>query len=469
MPLKFIPIEHLHLQTAVIFLFLAMVVRTEFGRASEPDYDVLSGSAPLRLLPFLFLFMAMAFTSLLSGVTPFLGLELAIGITLSMFHPANALCFMVLLMILRPWEIGPPNQFLGYIPRFGVTLVVFSWLIHPRQHTLPSPRSRRAIIFLLGFSAWLAFTLLKSPSITQGIMDYLDAFVKPLLIFGMALFLIESERSVREFQSTLVIASLSLMSAGAYQFFSSGLTAGRLMSSGVLGDPNDMGAFIVMAMPFALVPAFDKKSGPFRKLAAFLYACLAAFVIWLTRSRGTMLAIAAQFLVSRLVRNKTSRVGILFTAGLLAVGYTGLLRIVPRDSGEMEASQDSRITFWKSAVNMAAHNPLLGVGFHQYPENYMSYAVGTVYERGNRTAHSSWFLALGESGVVGFTLFVGFFVSVVRVAWAERTYRPAQLYAVAGYGVAMSFLSHTYSQYFYILMALVLASAGVKDRRTSAT
>jgi O-antigen ligase len=113
---------------------------------------------------------------------------------------------------------------------------------------------------------------------------------------------------------------------------------------------------------------------------------------------------------------------------------------------------------------MAVHNPLLGVGFDQYGDNYMDYAVGEVIERGNRTAHSSWFLALGESGFIGFYFFCAFFISVVRIAWQDRVKRPAQLYAVAGYGVAMSFLSHTYSLYFYVLMALALASAGVKEQ-----
>jgi O-antigen ligase len=113
---------------------------------------------------------------------------------------------------------------------------------------------------------------------------------------------------------------------------------------------------------------------------------------------------------------------------------------------------------------MAVHNPVLGVGFDQFPEQYMSYAVGRLYERGYRTAHSSWFLALGESGFPGLFLFAAFFVSVVRIAWRNRAKRPGQLYAVTGYGVAMSFLSHTYALYFYILTALILASANVKEK-----
>jgi O-antigen ligase len=254
------------------------------------------------------------------------------------------------------------------------------------------------------------------------------------------------------------------MAVGVYQYLSGAMTTGRLQSSGMLGDPNDMGAIIVMALPFALVPAFEEAAGPLTRIGGLSFAGLAAVVIWLTRSRGTMLAIFAQFLVVRLARGKGKRLGLILTALLLGAGYVGLMHVIPRRSDDMEASQDSRLTFWKTAGNMALHSPALGVGFHQYPENYMYYAVGTIYERGNRTAHSSWFLALGESGVVGFYLFCAFYVSILRLAWQDRVRRPAQLYSIAGYGVAMSFLSHTYSPYYYLLTALILASAGLRAK-----
>ena len=462
--MTFLPIENLHLETFVILLFLAMVIRTELGRATEPKYDVLNGRIHWRLLPVVFLVLAAVLTRFLYDVSPLLGFELAIGLTLSLFHPVNALCFMVHLMILRPWEIGPPNPVLQLIPRCGVFLCALSYLIHSSAHSRLTKQSRRSVLYLAGFSAWLMLTAIRTPSITATLSALFDTYFKSLTLFAMALFLIENERSVREFQLTLVLSSLSLMVTGIYRFLSIGLTAGRLMSTGKLGDPNDMGALIVMALPFALIPEADEKTGPFVKIAGWVYAGLAAVVIWLTRSRGTMLAIAAQFLVFRLVRSKRNRLGLVLTAALVGGGYFGLMSIVPRQSGEMDASADSRITFWTAAVNMAVHSPVLGVGFDQFPEKYMSYATRTIYERGNRTAHSSWFLALGESGFVGFFLFCAFFLTVVRIAWRDRAKRPGQLYAVAGYAVAMSFLSHTYTPYPYILTALVLASAGVKEK-----
>ena len=134
----------------------------------------------------------------------------------------------------------------------------------------------------------------------------------------------------------------------------------------------------------------------------------------------------------------------------------------------MQASSESRITYWKTAVNMALHHPVFGVGFNQYPANYDAYTIGNKYDWGLRTAHSSWFLALAESGFPGGFLFMAFFVMVLRTAWRNRLRWPAQLYSLAGYGVAMSFLSHTYTLYFYLLSGLVVASDSLKERFSDA-
>ena len=457
------------MESGVILLFLAMVVWTQFRRASDPEYDVNASLAPVRWLPFLFVFMAVIFSRMLRDKSPLLGIEIAAGLALSLMHPVNALCFMAHLTILRPWEIEVGNSLLNLLPRLTVVTCLLSYLIHPKQRPSLNPRKIRSVLFLIAFSGWLLLTIAKVPGRATALLGWFDGYFKPLIAFAMALFFIESEISVREFELTLVVSSLSLMANGLYQFLAGETLQGRLVfgkSYNKLGDPNDMGAMIVMAIPFILVPVFRRKTNLLAKAAASIYAAWAAIVVWLTQSRGTMLAIVAQFLLSRVIRDKKLRFRVIITACLLGVGYVGLIRLVPRDSDEMEASQNSRLTFWKSAVNMAVHNPILGVGFNQYPERYMSYVVGTVVERGNRTAHSSWFLALGESGFIGFFFFLAFFVSVARVAWRNRAKRPAQMYALVGYGVAMSFLSHTYSPFYYLLMGLLVASNNVKERVT---
>jgi O-antigen ligase len=201
------------------------------------------------------------------------------------------------------------------------------------------------------------------------------------------------------------------------------------------------------------------------QVLGLLFSAFSVLVIWYSQSRGAMLALAAQALMAGYLKSHGKKwLGTLLLGGLLGTGYLVALKAIPRDSGEMAASSESRITYWKTAVNMTLHHPLFGVGFDQYPDNYDAYSIGTKYEWGRRTAHSSWFLAFAESGIPGGILFVSFFIAVLRTAWRHRQGRPEQLYALVGYGVAMSFLSHTYGMYLYLLAGLILASDYTKDR-----
>ena len=130
----------------------------------------------------------------------------------------------------------------------------------------------------------------------------------------------------------------------------------------------------------------------------------------------------------------------------------------------MGVSQESRVIYWKAAVNMTLRHPLLGVGFGRYPILYESYSGAVKYEWGQRTAHSSWLLAFAESGLVGGGLFIAFFIAVWRQAWAHRRAHSDLLYALLGYLVTMTFLSHTYSLYPYVLAGLILSASAVKER-----
>lgn len=455
-------LDSLLIESIVMLVFAGMVVRTQLERAQDPDFFVQRGGSQSRWLAAAFVLMAIGF-SIEMRSNPLIGLELAACITLALMHPANAFCLMVFFSILRPWELDPGNPLLALMPRFVVGLCVFSWLIHPGQHAEPQKRNLRGVLYLSAFSLWLLATTVKAPELSSALAEWFDLLVKSIAGLALALFIIDSDRSVREVENTLAISALGLIGFGLNQYLTGTMTNGRLAGTGLLGDPNDLAAVIVMALPFAVRPLLRAAdSGILGKVTAIAYSLSAAFVIWLSGSRGAILALFAEALAVRIVRNRGKRLGtvVLLVAGLAS--YLVLIRYVHRTEDDMMGSEGSRITLWKTGVNMALHHPLLGVGLGQFPANYESYVVGTVYEWGQRTAHSSWFLALGESGFVGLFLFVAFFISVSRIAWRERLRRSEQMIALVGYGVAMSFLSHTYSPYYYLLMGLIMASASVQ-------
>jgi len=102
-------------------------------------------------------------------------------------------------------------------------------------------------------------------------------------------------------------------------------------------------------------------------------------------------------------------------------------------------SAESRATYWKAAVNHDPPSPAHGGGVRRVIRGTSSHTARAPSMNGRADAHSSWLLAFAESGVVGGGLFLAFFVSVWRTAWRKRRERPAHLYALLGYGVAMSF------------------------------
>jgi len=456
---------YIHLETGILLLFLTMIVWTQTERANVPGFYSRNPRQQIVGLSIVFALLSLGFASLLYNVSPLLGIALAAGFTISLIHPANALCFFVLMLFLRPWEILTTQPLLLALPRLLAAVCFVSWLLYPGKSGKPTVRTSSALVLFTVYSVWLFLTTFRVPDVAAAQVDWFSTFFKSIIVLLLCVSFIESEKSVREFELTLVLSALALMGVGLYQFLSQRASSGRLESVGSFGDSNDLASLIIMSVPFALIPVFNKSTGLVRQIFGLIFSVFSVLVIWLTNSRGAFLALFVQILAFLALRSsRKSWRPMALLGGILGLGFFAALKAIPRAPEEMEASQESRITYWKAAVNMTLHNPIWGVGFDQYPDNYESYASGVKYEWGRRTAHSSWLLAFAESGLIGGLLYVLFFLAVVRTAWRNRQEWPAQFYALAGYGVAMTFLSHTYGIYIAVLSGLILASNSIKER-----
>ena len=115
---------------------------------------------------------------------------------------------------------------------------------------------------------------------------------------------------------------------------------------------------------------------------------------------------------------------------------------------------------------MAVRNPLFGVGYGGYMEKLSEYANGNVGTEGSKkTIHSTWLLALAETGFVGFFFFMGTWFITLKAAWRMKDEHPEYLLALVSYGTAVTFLSHTYMLYPYILIGLTIAHGQFYKKR----
>ena len=138
---------------------------------------------------------------------------------------------------------------------------------------------------------------------------------------------------------------------------------------------------------------------------------------------------------------------------------------------EQESSARTRIVAWKAAINMAVDNPVTGVGSGHFPISFGAYQNEIV---GNLTAHSMYFLILGELGLPGIVFLLSILLTnifrnrrLMKLARGSpddpRRAEFARLFfmingSVIAFCIAGAFLSVAYYPHLYVLTALCSAS-----------
>ena len=223
---------------------------------------------------------------------------------------------------------------------------------------------------------------------------------------------------------------------------------------------------------------------------AAAWAVFVAFVLAIigTQSRGAALGACAVFgflwLTSK--RKGAALLGIGLVAVLVAVFASDAYfnRMKTMSDYETEGSAKGRILAWKAGVRMAMDNPLLGVGAGHFPQAYgTKYRPPDAGSAGWLTAHSMYFLVLGELGFTGLVIYGALVFGAVRATLMVRrkvlqsargpplsqmldTARLLGLLATSaiGFAVAGAFLSASYYPHVFILTGLLLAAREIALR-----
>jgi O-antigen ligase len=236
---------------------------------------------------------------------------------------------------------------------------------------------------------------------------------------------------------------------------------GRIIYLGFLGDPNDLAAAFLIALPMTLYLSGIASRYLFR-LGGFAVALLLLYGIYLTNSRGALLALLAMAAVFF-----SMRYGLAKSILLLPFVVVPLL-VMPSRLDTVSADEESaegRIDAWYEGIDMLIHNPVFGVGKGNFTEhNYL-------------TAHNSFVLVFAETGLVGYFFWLSLIIVSYHMLGRIRLYsgrkdipiaeaaewlahrRIAQtlLLALTGFLGACLFLSRSYVVLLYLLIALIVA------------
>lgn len=243
---------------------------------------------------------------------------------------------------------------------------------------------------------------------------------------------------------------------------------GRIQYVGIFNDPNDLGLLFVMVLPMAF--CLSGRGGILGRVFWVGAAALLLYGIYLTNSRGALLAVVAVAGIFVWRWRGPITAGVFSGIGLM--GMT-LLSARMQELDVDESSAAGRVDAWYSGLHMFLSQPLFGVGAGNFTEhNYL-------------TAHNSFVLVLAETGLFGYVAWLafvgyGFWMmfailrhqpdlggDAIRLrGWQEdRVYANTLLLAQCGFVAAAFFLSRSYTVVLYLLEAIVVGHyLGVRRR-----
>jgi O-antigen ligase len=190
---------------------------------------------------------------------------------------------------------------------------------------------------------------------------------------------------------------------------------------------NHYAGLMEMLLPIPLVFVFTRYGSGLRKVMAALAAALMASTIFLSGSRGGMLAFAAQmtiFVAILLRQRKAGRMvlvlGIFLVLAIGLLAWLGGGELVERlasihSETRMELSGAMRIDIDHDALKMFEHKPILGWGLGTFGEVYpqfRSFYTNFFVDE----AHNDYLQLLVETGALGFGAMFWFLITTYHDA-----------------------------------------------------
>ena len=373
----------------------------------------------------------------------------------------------IALIIVRPQEY--PALVDAGIPFLSVALVmsVLVWLVAGRK-TFAQPQYWLLFAFFLVTMISIAVN-----GWVGGAIEQASQFAPTVAAFVLLANALTTQARMIATMRVLVLCSFVLATHGAYQVENGiGWTGmplvqdGRIQYIGIFSDPNDLGLYFVSVLPMAFY--LSKRGGLFglAKLFWLAGAALLLYGVYLTNSRGALLAVALMVGVWLWLRR-----GLVIAALVGGVGLAAMMAL-PSRLQELDASEESaagRVDAWYEGLQMFQEHPVFGVGAGNFTEHHYL------------TAHNSFVLALAETGFVGYTIwfaFVGYGFwmmfrlqryrpelhghdladQVLAANWQEMHDIATTLFIVlCGFYMAAFFLSRTYVIFLYTIAAMVVA------------
>lgn len=356
----------------------------------------------------------------------------------------------------------------------------------------------RPNLYLALFTLWnllaVPFSIWKGGSFKVVVDSWLKQYLLYLAIAG----LIVTARQCRRVLYTLGAATLAI--AVMSLVVPKEATERLQLEGGALGNPNDLAFFLLIGLPFCLLPAAEGKGRPVLRVAALLSSALIVLLVLKTGSRGGMVVMIGLVLMMFWMAPRSVKAGIALASVLLvplglALAPKGILERyrtlfasepaeeslqVGRQTEMAEASAAQRKNLFQAGVQLTLRHPLLGVG----PGMFGVALAGDEHARdvlriGWRDPHNTYTQISSGAGLPALAFYVGAIACCLRKLFRLRRqarartqasqWAPASvLLALASFCLGGMFWSYAYQAFVPILAGLTTALERAARMETAA-
>ena len=329
-------------------------------------------------------------------------------------------------LFLRPQDLIPT---LAGIPFYNILIVLNLIVAAPLilQHVHRGLHRIPATVCVVGILAAIVLSLVARADVA-GAIYWGSEFLKVAAYFVLMVAVLTTVKRFTAYLATIVGLTIVVAGLAVAQFHGildvpsisqarevvyDGLEAYdlyRLAAFGVFADPNDLSMIVVLSMIICLGGLFYRRLQSWR-FAFALPLVFLGYVLSLTQSRGGLLALIAglgTFLVSRFGAWRSLWAMVVIFPVLLVV-FGG--RQADISGGISGGTGGQRTELWYAGLQMMKWYPLSGIGHAQFVQH-----EGLV-------AHNSFVQALAEWGLLGGTIFIGLFYTVLHSVWRLRKVR----------------------------------------------
>jgi exopolysaccharide production protein ExoQ len=361
------------------------------------------------------------------------------------------------------------------IAKLAGLLLVVSWLAavtvgeRRRERLL---ESNTLLYLLLLFVAWAVLSAVwaEDPGrVFTAVSRYVPNAMLLLIVYAAA----RTRKQAMWIAAALLIASV-LSAAYGIAYPVEADVEGRL--SGSLGNANETAAALGVGVALAGGLAFAMRGRPWLRLAAGLGVPICSVALFMTASRGGLVALAAMLVAGVLFAGPRRKV-VLTVALLATLGgflYFGAFADPQQREHLLQSNGGTgRSDIWKVGWRMVEANPVLGVGAGNFSSSSVRYLLepGAITHSNYivdvpKVAHNTYLEVLAELGAVGLILFLAVLGSLVAaVVRAVRQFAAAGdeememlsravLIAIIGFLTAAFFGSREFSNQLWLLLSL---------------